>query len=542
MKKLLLLSILFSLAVFTCAKENIQQQSDIIFKAMKDEISRSMDGLKAKGMPKPYYIAYQIALQDYFAVKSFMGEETVTTSSNGDVVINVMMRIGSPKRDNSFFENTLISTAEEQLPSFSYDSIRKALWLQTDDVYKQALDQYTKKEAYFKKKEIKQESPDFSPAETVSDKANFKFKPYDKEFLVNLAKKMSAQGNVKEIKKFYTNITLLQQPEFYLSSEGAEYIKDNSAIVIFLQSEADTPKGFPLAASKSLVYKDIKELPSEEELINTAKDFALEMQAAVKSPKGEAFIGPVLLQDDAANYLFQKVFAKNIVRTKKVYSLSSEKDLSMGEFATKKGLKIMPLDFDVTDEPQRKTYKGKKLLGYYTVDEEGVAPEEIKLVSNGKLTDLPATRSSGKTNGHARSAVYTDSLYPHAFVSNLFFSPKHTFPREELKNKLMKACRKENLDYCYIIRRFDANNMTAYRVDAKTGEETLMHGFETPTLSTRTLRDIIASGNDFKAYNFYSGTTPSYSIVSPSVILEELELKPSQAENKKPPKLEKPDL
>ena len=532
MKKFLLFTVLFSVAAFACAKENMQQ-SDIIFKAMKDEITRSMDGLKAKGMPRPYYIAYQIALQDYFAVKSFMGEETLTTSSKGDVIINVMMRIGSPKRDNSFFENTLISTAEEQLPSVSYDGIRKALWLQTDDVYKQALDQYTKKEAYFKKKEIKQENPDFSPAQTVSDKQNFKFKPYDKDFLVNL---------VKEIKKFYTNITVLQQPEFYLSSEGAEYIKDNSAIVIFLQSEADTPKGFPLAASKSLVYKDIKELPSQEELINIAKDFSLEMQAAVKSPKGEAFIGPVLLQDDAANYLFQKVFAKNIVRTKKVYSLSSEKDLSMGEFATKKGLKIMPLDFDVTDEPQRKTYKGKKLLGYYNVDEEGTAPEEIKLVSNGKLTDLPATRSSGKTNGHARSAVYTDSLYPHAFVSNLFFSPKHTFSREELKNKLMKACRKENLDYCYIIRRFDANNMTAYKVDAKTGEETLMHGFETPALSTRTLRDITASGNDFKAYNFYSGSTPSYSIVSPSVILQELELKPSQAENKKPPKLEKPDL
>lgn len=543
MKKYLLIIVLFSFAaVLQASTGNIQEQSEIIFKAMKDEMLRTSKDLKTKDMPKPYYIVYQVNLQDFFNVKTFMGEEISSSVSKGDVSVNVMMRVGNPKQDNSFFENTVISTAETQLPSISYDSIRKTLWLKTDEIYKQALDQYTKKQAYFKKKEIKQDVPDFSQAEISSSIEDFSFKPFDKNYLIDLAKQMSAQGNVKELKKFYVNISFLQGPKFFLSSEGAQYVHDNSVLAIYLSAHADTPQGFPLFSSKNLIYKDIDELPSQEELINTAKDFSLEMQAALKSPKGEAYIGPVLLEGEAANYMFQKAFAANAVKTKKVYSLSSEKDRSMGEFTNKMGLKIMPVDFDVDDEPDQKTFEGKKLLGYYSLDDEGVIPSKIQIISKGKLTDLPATRSSGKTNGHARASSYESTLHPHAFISNLFFRPQKTYNKKQLKIKLLQSCRKENLDYCYIIRKFDNNNITAYRVDVQTGQETLMHGFEMPSISTRTLRDIIASGNDFKAYNFYSGSAPAYSIISPSVILKELELKPSQTENKKPPKLEKPEL
>lgn len=544
MKKYLILAVLFlySAALQTAAAKNIDEEREIIFKAMNDEMTRSVKNLKAKGMQKPYYIAYQVNLQDYFNVKTFMGEEIATSASKGDVSVNVMMRIGNKQHDNSFFENTVVSTAEEQLPSASYDSITKALWLKTDEVYKQALDQYTKKEAYFKKKEIKQEVPDFSQAEISSSIEDFSFKPFDKNYLIDLAKQMSEQGNVKELKRFYANISVLQGPVFYLSSEGAKYVRDNSIVAIYLSAQADTPQGFPLSSSKTLMYKDVDELPSQEELIKTAKNFSLEMQAAVQSPKGEAFIGPVLLEGEAASYLFKTAFVKNAVKPKKVYSLSSEKDRSMGEFAKKKGLKIMPVDFDVTDEPDQQTFNGKKLLGHYSLDDEGVVPSKIQIITKGKLTDLPATRSSGQTNGHARASLYESTLHPHAFISNLFFRPQKTLNKKQLKIKLLQICRKENLDYCYIIRRFDNNNIIAYKIDAKTGEETLMHGFESPAISTRTLRDIVASGNDFTLYNFYSDSAPAYSVISPSVILKELELKQSQTENKKPPKLEKPEI
>ena len=275
MKKYLLIIVLFSFTIVLQAAStpDIQEESQTIFKAMKDEMVRTSKDLKAKGMPKPYYIAYQVNLQDFFNVKTFMGEVISTSFSKGDVSVNVMMRIGTQQHDNSFFENTLMSTAETQLPSVSYDSIRKTLWLKTDEVYKQALDQYTKKQAYFKKKEIKQDVPDFSQAEISSSIEDFSFKPFDKNYLIDLAKQMSQQGNVKELKKFYVNISLLQGPKFYLSSEGAEYVHDNSALAIYMSAQADTPQGFPLFSSKNLIYKDIDELPSQEELINTAKDF-----------------------------------------------------------------------------------------------------------------------------------------------------------------------------------------------------------------------------------------------------------------------------
>lgn len=539
MKKILLF--LTALFLFGNANAfNSAKDGEIIFKAMKDEMSRTVKSLKTKGMAKPYYAAYKVKKEDYFSTAAFMGEKYAEYDYKGDISLNVMLRVGDKKTDNSFFENTVISTAEGQIPSLSYEGLRRALWLITDNAYKQALDQYTKKLAYLKKKQVKQETPDFSAAEISSDLPELEFPPFDKAYLGSLVREMSALGNVKALKKFSVSATVSQGAVFFLSSEGAQYVKDDSMLIISLSAEADTPEGFQLESSKRLAYKNQSELPSKEELLKTAEEFSEEMQTAVLSPKGEAFIGPVLLEGEAPAYLFSNVFAKNVSNTKKTLSLTSDRDSQMGEFARKKGLKVMPFNFDVTDDPQAETFDGRALAGFYKIDDEGVKPSKLQIVKDGKLTDLPATRSSGKTNGHARQDIYSNNLYAQAVPGNLFFLPQNPLPKKELKSRLMQDCLKENLEYCYIIRRFGGGNIMAYKVDAKTGEETLTHGFEMPALSTRTLRDITAAGDDLKASNYYGYPFPAYSVVAPSVILSELELKPSQAENKKPPKLEKP--
>ena len=154
MKKLLL----FLTALFLLGEANafdVSKNGEVIFKAMQDEMARTMKDLKTKGMAKPYYAAYKVSAGDSFAVGAFMGEKYVENESKGDISISVMLRAGDKKTDSSFFENTVISTAEGQLPSMSYESIRRALWLQTDNAYKQALDQYTKKLANKKKKQVK---------------------------------------------------------------------------------------------------------------------------------------------------------------------------------------------------------------------------------------------------------------------------------------------------------------------------------------------------------------------------------------------------
>lgn len=539
MKKLLL----FLTALFLLGEANafdVNKDGEIIFKAMQDEMIRTMKNLKTKGAAKPHYAAYKVQAENSFYVGAFMGEKFAQSESEGDISISVMLRAGDKKTDNSFFENTVISTAEGQLPSISYESLRRALWLQTDDAYKQALDQYTKKIAYLKKKEVKQDNPDFSAAEISSDTPSLQFQPFDRDYLTALAKEMSACGNVQALKTFSVYAAIRQNAVFFLSSEGAKYIKDNSRLIISISAKADTPEGFPIEASKVLSYKNQSELPSKEELLKTAEDLSKEMQSALLSPKGTAFIGPVLLEEQAAAYLFNRTFAKNVTNTKKTLSLTNEKDYNMGEFALKKGLKVMPFDFNVVDDPGAETFDGRKLVGFYKIDDEGVKPSKLQIVKDGKLTDLPATRSSGKTNGHARLGFFENKLYAKAAPSNLFFLPQKTLSKSELKKRLMRDCLKENLDYCYIIRRFDGDNITAYKVDAKTGEETITHGFEMPILSARTLRDISAAGEDLTATNYYSSSFPPYAIIAPSVILSELELKPSQAENKKPPKLEKP--
>ena len=235
MKKLLL----FLTALFLLVEANafdVSKNGEVIFKAMQDEMARTMKDLKTKGMAKPYYAAYKVSAGDSFAVGAFMGEKYVENESKGDISISVMLRAGDKKTDSSFFENTVISTAESQLPSMSYESIRRALWLQTDNAYKQALDQYTKKLAYLKKKQVKQENPDFSAAEISSDVPSPEFPPFDKDYLISLAEEMSKQGDVKSLKKFSVFAAAGQRAVFFLSSEGAKYVKDDSTLTITLRA------------------------------------------------------------------------------------------------------------------------------------------------------------------------------------------------------------------------------------------------------------------------------------------------------------------
>jgi TldD protein len=80
-----------------------------------------------------------------------------------------------------------------------------------------------------------------------------------------------------------------------------------------------------------------------------------------------------------------------------------------------------------------------------------------------------------------------------------------------------------------------------YRVYAKDGREELVRGAMFDELDTRTLRnDLIAVGNDLLVSN-REGIVPS-TVIAPSMLLDELEVKRTDAKNSKLPEYPPPDL
>jgi len=171
-------------------------------------------------------------------------------------------------------------------------------------------------------------------------------------------------------------------------------------------------------------------------------------------------------------------------------------------------------------------------------------------------------------------------------MSNLFFTSAETASPADLKKKFLDACRAEKLNYCLVVREMDNPALSllhqedfsellasygggagtgdrlplvVYRIYPETGREEMIRGSRIIGLNSRALRNIAAIGNDSFAFNYmqsqnngFAGTAlgafgsaqlglPA-SVVAPSVLLEELEVRGARGEAKRLPLLPPPPM
>jgi len=122
----------------------------------------------------------------------------------------------------------------------------------------------------------------------------------------------------------------------------------------------------------------------------------------------------------------------------------------------------------------------------------------------------------------------------------------------ELKKNFIKMCSELELEYCIAVRRLRtaeyleegkllADPVLAYKIYSKDGREEPLRGVEFTGVSLRAVRDIMYASKENEVYNFYSPGPAKYnrgyvptSIIAPSVLIQEMELKKTE---KKPEKL-----
>ena len=125
---------------------------------------------------------------------------------------------------------------------------------------------------------------------------------------------------------------------------------------------------------------------------------------------------------------------------------------------------------------------------------------------------------------------------------NLFVKTENPVHYEKLKEEMLKICKEYKMDYGIIIGGFKSSYISnspmvrltpisVVKIDVKTGKETSINGFNIPSTSIlRILDKIIKIGDDPAVYNSYNA-----SCVSPSILIEELELKENKNLFEKPP-------
>jgi TldD protein len=593
---------LFSLSIGCCAFAQAPADKDHTIQAMRDEMARSKTRLELK-LPqsdqpvRPYYVEYRLLDLDIREVVGQFGA-LLSTNRSRSRVMNVSARIGDYKLDSSNFLSEdgfrgFIGPSGSVGIDKDYDSLRQDLWIATDQAFKEAAETYSRKQAYLTSLARASDIDDFARVEAVQHvepqaTSDWSTRNWEQE----ARDTSSALRTFPEIYDSRVTYYLVYVTEYLLTSEGTETRTNHSFAAIEAGMATLASDGMQVNHFYSAYAPRPADLPSADIVrknLNVAGTELMAMRAAQPAPD---YTGPVLFESRAAAALLAQVLSPSLSGARPPLAFQPVVDQLMSslgarsEWSGKIDSRVLPATVSLVDDPMLKDYKGTPLIGSYTIDEEGVPAQKVTLVENGKLKNLLMSRRPGpdfdKSNGHGRAAFLADAK---PVMSNLIFSASDAVSAEELKKKFMDACRAEKLEFCMVVRQMDNPSLSlmhqedftellasfggnaatdrlplvVYKVYARDGREELVRGGRISGFSPRTLRNIAGIGNDDFVFNYMQsqiqgiagtalgafGTAQNglpASVVAPSLLFEEIEVRGARGEPKRLPILPEPPM
>jgi hypothetical protein len=330
---------------------------------------------------------------------------------------------------------------------------------------------------------------------------------------------------------------------YIVNSEGTRTMQPELLIILSASATAQAADGMVVSNSVPLYVRDFADLPSTEAYSASIRQMAKDLTALRDAPVLDSdYSGPALLVGQVATEMFTRVLAPNL--TGQRGPLGRNGQSATPPLEDRMNRPILPAYVSVVDDPTVKAFNSRKLIGYYSIDDQGIPAKRVSLVEGGLLTDFLMSRRPGKgrlqSNGHGRNG-YPGREAPQ--MGNLIVTSKEGKSLEELKKELLKSAKEERLDYGIIIRASNPGGngpvgtpVMVYKVKVSDGKEELVRVSGAGGLNVQGLRHLIAVGNDSTAANRIVGTSGAetpMSVVAPSVLVEELSLdKPSGTQQK----------
>jgi predicted Zn-dependent protease len=284
------------------------------------------------------------------------------------------------------------------------------------------------------------------------------------------------------------------------------------------------------------------ELPTRAVLMSDAKKMLDTVVALRQAPiVDEDYRGPVLFAADAANDIVASLVGQNVLGRKPQLGKPNR---TTGAFATSYKTRVLPAFLTLVDDPTMKDFQGKSLVGNYAVDSEGVKAQAVNVVENGVLANYLLGRQPIRdfpvSDGHGRAAP---GSLPGPSLGVLLVKSSEAQTPDALKQKVIQMVKDQGQPFGYRVDTLGAGNSPRllYRMYAKDGHEELVRGAVFNELDIRAIRnDLIAVGNDPLVSN-RGGGAPS-TIISPSLLFGELEVKRADTSKDKLPDYPPPPL
>lgn len=568
------------------AQPGAAPQTDILLRAMQDELARSAATLELEELERPYFIEYAVVDTQSTVLEATFGA-SVRNNESRQRSLRVDVRVGSHELDNSEFLGmrsmfSMGSFPRSLVQEDDYDALRHDLWLATDAAYKEALEQLAQKRAFIQNRVQDEPVPDFSVegasvlVEPLAESA------FDAEAWQETVRSLSEVFREHPaIDESSVTLRVENSNRYLVNSDGSVVRQPASLVVLYARAATRAPDGMRLKHFVPFYQRAVEDLPAVTELEAAVRRMAGELTALTEAPVLDDYIGPVLVSGQASSELFAQVLGAQLSGHRPPLF----EDPNMGalvrssDLASRLNRRVLPAAFDVVDDPTREAFAGEALIGSYAVDDQGVRAQPVTLIEDGVLRTLLMSRRPRtgilQSNGHGRAGLMGSAT---AQPGNLFVRAEGGLSAEELKEELIAMAEDAGLDYGVLIQRLDDPRITgtempsmssiilmmqggspqsqitspilAYRIHVEDGREELVRGLGLSDVSVRSLRDIVANGEDAYVNNRFlapdgGGLLGTFSaiiplggdgpggqgipaaVVAPSVLFEELEIERS---------------
>jgi predicted Zn-dependent protease len=558
--------------------------ADQIIRAMHDEMDRARK-LAVPNLETPYFIEYLLDDSDGFNVSATLGGLT-TRRREKFRSLDVRVRVGDYKFDNTNYSASDFNFGTrydlERFPiDNSYPVLRRYFWLATDTAYKSAVEAIARKRAALRNLTVNERLNDFAHAEPVHILRDFQKLSVDEDAWANRVRKLSAVfDQYPDVESSNVEFRVGDGGYYLVNTEGTEVRVPDRTAELRVRAEARAPDGMRVRDRLAIQAAEAAGLPGDAELTQGIQTLAQRVTALAHASKGDDYSGPVLFEGMAGAQVFAEVLGRNLALVRRpVMDPRRNVPISISELDGRLGARILPETFDVWDDPILKEWRGKPLFGSFEVDREGVVPKKLHLVENGTLKGYLLTRQPVRgmegSNGRARMpGSYGAST---AGISNLFVSATTTVPVPELRRRLLDLVSMRGKPYGIVVREMDfpssmsideARRILAgvasgtslpvsppilvYRVYPD-GREELIRGMSFRGFSARSLKDILAVGDDLNRFDFLDNAVPfalmgaagyesNATVVAPSILIDDLELHPLEEELPRLPVVPAPEL
>jgi hypothetical protein len=328
--------------------------------------------------------------------------------------------------------------------------------------------------------------------------------------------------------------------------------------------EARAPDGQRAWLDRLWMFRDVDDLPPDEELVEQARaTAALARRVASAEPLEEEYVGPVLFEGEAAADLFRYLLLPQVLGTPAPIPFDTVFGaIGGGGGAVRVGRRVLPTGWSVVDDPTATLDGASPHPGAYRYDAEGTPSVRTEVVRDGVVTRLLMTRTprpgyDGVSTGHGR---LTMDARAEARPTLSVVTPPRVLAEAALRRAAIRAASAYGRDWVLVVRHLqdpgvrtwsDRDGWVAaseqplpppvavWRVYAD-GREELLRGARFGGVDRWVLRDLLAAGKpvvrdyydatdgEFASLRALSGTPAR--ITAPAVLVGELEVVPDSGD------------